>query len=249
MSEKVTVVIPAHNEEGHIEAVLLPLKQWQKQGPERHLVVVNDGSTDKTVEIARKAGVHVIDSHPKGENLGKGEAVKAGALHAKKNGSEIVVTLDADLKGLKPKAVNQLIKGLGGHHMAIAPSEEVYNYSKEFSGQRAIRLKALEPWFNNNPKWKKMLQGYGLESGLNYCIRNSRILENPVFQAHKAFRKTGDGDRQMEEYGETRKHIMARQSAARMIQALRIAGLRERAREHLERFKKRHGYPGRRKKK
>ena len=58
-----------------------------------HVIVVDDGSTDDTAEIARIAGADVI-IHSK--NRGKGEAFKTGFHAACQNGTKIIVTIDAD---------------------------------------------------------------------------------------------------------------------------------------------------------
>ena len=84
---KVSVVLPAKNESGAIEATIskiLNLKLIDE------VLVVNDGSTDNTAELAQKAGARVI-SHP--YSKGNGAAIKTGARNAS---GEIIVFMDAD---------------------------------------------------------------------------------------------------------------------------------------------------------
>jgi len=87
----VSVVIPAYNEEG---AILDGLRETQAiltgLEIETELIVINDGSTDRTAEIARDAGFRVLDQP---ENRGYGAALKAGIEAAK---FEIIVITDAD---------------------------------------------------------------------------------------------------------------------------------------------------------
>ncbi len=95
-------VIPAYNEEQTIKEVILRVK---KQGliP----IVVDDGSKDKTYEIARKYAI--VLRHEK--NKGKGNALKTGISYALENGAEKIVLIDADLQHL-PEESHRLIKKL-----------------------------------------------------------------------------------------------------------------------------------------
>jgi glycosyltransferase involved in cell wall biosynthesis len=85
----VSVVIPAYNEEEGIEKVLTELKSLDL-GKNSEIIVVDDGSTDKTFARASIQGVKVIRHE---QNLGYGAALKTGIRHAK-NG--IIVIIDAD---------------------------------------------------------------------------------------------------------------------------------------------------------
>ena len=85
---KVMALIPALNAEGTLPSVLLGvLEQLQD------VVVVDDGSTDRTGDVARAHGVTVLRH---AVNRGKGGALKTGFAHALENGFDAVITLDAD---------------------------------------------------------------------------------------------------------------------------------------------------------
>jgi len=84
----ITAIIPAFDEEISIGTMVLKTKKYTD-----HVIVVDDGSTDDTAEIARLAGADVI-SHLK--NMGKGQALKTGFNIAKQNGTKVIVTIDAD---------------------------------------------------------------------------------------------------------------------------------------------------------
>jgi glycosyltransferase involved in cell wall biosynthesis len=87
MPEPIVAVIPAHDEETRIGRVVV--------GVAAHLpvIVVDDGSRDRTAEVAAGAGATVIRQSP---NQGKGAALRSGFRHAMADGCEAVVTLDAD---------------------------------------------------------------------------------------------------------------------------------------------------------
>ena len=85
---QVSVIIPTLNEEEFIEKCLLGLLH-QKKSP-LEIIVVDGGSTDNTIKIARKMGVKTI-SKP---NIGTGIARNIGALEAK---GDILAFIDADV--------------------------------------------------------------------------------------------------------------------------------------------------------
>ena len=85
---KITVGIPAYNEEKNIAKIIVKLKKMVDQ-----ILVCDDGSTDSTCAIAESLGAIVI-KHPK--NLGYGSAIRSIFLKARKINSEILVTIDAD---------------------------------------------------------------------------------------------------------------------------------------------------------
>ena len=83
------VVIPSYNNDRYIEKVLLDVLKYCKD-----VIVVNDGSTDSTLEIlAKYETVHVV-TFPK--NKGKGEALRSGLKYALDKGYRYVLTLDSD---------------------------------------------------------------------------------------------------------------------------------------------------------
>lgn len=89
---KLYVVVPAYNEEETIGRVLSGVK---KAAPEARVIVVDDGSRDKTGAAARKHGAevctHII-------NRGLGAALGTGIDCALQEGADIIVTFDADLQ-------------------------------------------------------------------------------------------------------------------------------------------------------
>lgn len=88
MSGKVVAVVPAFNEELAIGSVVLETKKHVEE-----VIVVDDGSTDKTAEIARLAGAIVLRLD---HNYGKAQALMKGFDLARKNGFTAGVMLDGD---------------------------------------------------------------------------------------------------------------------------------------------------------
>ncbi|MFA4845270.1 MAG: glycosyltransferase family 2 protein [Patescibacteria group bacterium] len=85
---KVFAIIPAYNEQATIAEVLQKTKPFVDG-----MIVVNDGSTDRTADIARGQGA-ILVSHV--INRGLGAAIGTGFETAKRFGADVVVTLDAD---------------------------------------------------------------------------------------------------------------------------------------------------------
>ncbi len=105
-SQNITVVIPAYNEEVSIGSIVLLTKLYAD-----NVVVVDDGSTDRTAEVARKAGAQVI---VQGTSKGKAESLKTGFTAANDLGADIIVTMDSDGQHNPadiPKLVAPIIKG------------------------------------------------------------------------------------------------------------------------------------------
>ena len=87
---KKLVIIPAYNEE---ESILETVRDIRKNAADFDYVVINDCSKDRTLEICRANGIHVLDLPV---NLGIGGAVQTGYLYALKNGYDIAVQVDGD---------------------------------------------------------------------------------------------------------------------------------------------------------
>jgi glycosyltransferase involved in cell wall biosynthesis len=109
----VSVVIPAFDEEGAIEeSVRSVLSVMGDSGVDFELIVVDDGSSDRTGELSEAAGAQVLTLP---ENRGYGAALKAGIARAK---HEIIVITDAD--GTYPaESIPVLLENLGEYDMVV----------------------------------------------------------------------------------------------------------------------------------
>jgi glycosyltransferase involved in cell wall biosynthesis len=154
---KVLIVMPAYNEERSIGNVLEGLRRegW------KNVIVVDDGSRDRTQQVARAKGALVLRHE---QNLGLGAALRTGLNKARELKAERVVTFDADGQH-DPKAVKMLLRSLQNCDLVIgqrwfvdAPlHKRVGNFVLNFitrllggtltdsqSGLRALNRRALE---------------------------------------------------------------------------------------------------------
>jgi glycosyltransferase involved in cell wall biosynthesis len=103
----VLIVIPAYREERTIGQVVSAIRETFPYD----VLVVNDGSPDRTSDVAREAGATVLDLPC---NLGIGGAVQTGFLYARDRGYDIVVRIDGDGQheiGDIPKVLEPLLAG------------------------------------------------------------------------------------------------------------------------------------------
>ena len=83
-------IVPALNEEGSVGRVI---EELHRIDPGLEIVVVDDGSTDRTAQVARARGAHVLRLP---FNLGIGGAVQTGFQYAWENGFDLAVRVDGD---------------------------------------------------------------------------------------------------------------------------------------------------------
>ncbi|NLY89804.1 MAG: glycosyltransferase family 2 protein [Firmicutes bacterium] len=172
----VAVVIPAFNEERTVARVIRAVRN----SPEiSQIVVVNDGSTDRTAEIARKAGAEVIDLPV---NMGKGAAVAKG-VEATTAG--IILLLDADLIGLRASHIQALLQPLlqdeadmtvGVFTDGRKATDLSQRLTPFLSGQRAVKREILEAITDLKSS------GFGMEVSLSRFARqeNLRVFYIPL---------------------------------------------------------------------
>ena len=104
--QHITAILPAYEEEVSIGSIVLLTRLYADK-----VIVVDDGSTDRTADIARKAGAEVIVHET---NKGKGTALKTGFVAAVEMGADVIVTMDSDAQHNPadiPKLTAPIIKG------------------------------------------------------------------------------------------------------------------------------------------
>jgi glycosyltransferase involved in cell wall biosynthesis len=109
IEERTSILIPAFGEEKSIATLIDSIKRL---GPWKEILVVDDGSTDRTAESARAAGAQVI-RHP--YNKGNGAAVKTAVRAAS---GEFIVLLDADGQH-PPEEIAKLTEKLGAYDLVV----------------------------------------------------------------------------------------------------------------------------------
>ncbi len=122
----VTIIIPAYNEEASIARTIQSALELEYPKDKIEIIVVNDGSKDKTYEIAKKfemaRGIRVkVLTKPNG---GKGSALNFGIKHSK---SEIIVTMDAD-SFARPDSLRRMVGYFYSKDvMSVTPAMGVHN--------------------------------------------------------------------------------------------------------------------------
>jgi glycosyltransferase involved in cell wall biosynthesis len=106
---KVSVIIPVYNEENSIGNLISNIMSLF---PHFELIVINDGSTDNTAEMAAGAGAAVF-SHP--YNIGNGAAIKSGIRRAT---GDIFVFMDGDGQH-NPKDISKLLDHIAAYDMVV----------------------------------------------------------------------------------------------------------------------------------
>ncbi len=166
---KTTAIIAAYNEEKTIGPILDVLRASPVVD---QIVVVSDGSTDRTVEIARSKGAEVVELL---HNIGKGGALYKGLEYIR---SDVVLLLDADLIGLNEKHVETLVAPVlsGEADVVIGVFDEgrlatdlAQKIAPFLSGQRAIRTDILQ----NIPDME--VARYGVEVAINRYVRKNGV--------------------------------------------------------------------------
>lgn len=122
------IIMPAHNEAGNLTQVIPAVGAAV---PDYDLLVVNDGSTDRTAAVAKDLGAAVV-SLP--VNLGYGGAVQTGFRYAVRHGYDLAVVMDAD---------GQHDPGsIGGLAAVVASDQADVAVGSRFQGEMAYR----QPW-------------------------------------------------------------------------------------------------------
>lgn len=193
MQQRVTVIIPAYNEEKRIYSTISNLLDCDSN---IRIIVVDDGSKDDTAALSQKAGAKTIRLI---ENKGKGNALNVG-LESVNNG--IVVFLDADvcetsgevLKLIEPIRKNEadftigkfppstkpggfgLVKRLAKYGVKLLTGEEI---DSTLSGQRAFKYEAIKDC--------KIADGFGAELAITVDLlrKKFRLKEVEVNMIHR----------------------------------------------------------------
>ena len=141
--KEIWAVIPAYNEERNIASIIKKAKKYVG-----NVVLVDDGSKDKTAQFGKEAGAIVLRHIV---NLGKGSALKTGCDFAVKNGAKFIIVLDADAQH-NPDDIPRLGEKLENNDI-------VFSYRK-LSGKMPLVLR-FGNWFISSAA--KLLYGINLK--------------------------------------------------------------------------------------
>ena len=130
--DRVLVILPAWNEQEALPAVLDDL---QTALPTVDILVVNDGSTDRTGEVARRGRTMVLDLPI---NLGVGGAMRAGYKFAWREGYDVAIQLDADGQH-DPREVPTLLAAMMSEQADVV-------IGARFAGEGAYSVRGPRRW-------------------------------------------------------------------------------------------------------
>lgn len=131
---RVICVIPAFNEEDVIHDVVKSAKRYCDR-----VIVVDDGSSDKTAELARKGGAIVV-RHP--FNLGVGISISTGVSIALSENADVIVTMDADGQH-KPDDMPKLIEPIKNKKADLVIGSRFLSGAREMPILRRLGNKML----------------------------------------------------------------------------------------------------------
>ena len=202
---RVVVAVPAFNEERFLENVLLDILQYVDK---KDVLVIDDGSTDRTLDIIHRVGVESICHNI---NRGKGAALIAAYRYAIRNRYDWIITLDGDgqhppsfipdfLKEIGSNSHADVILGNRSDRFVNMPFPRILSngitsvilslcsggplFHDSQCGFRAIRVSSLKPgWYKN--------KGFQLESEMLIKLgrsgkRFSEISISTVYGAQKS---------------------------------------------------------------
>lgn len=116
----VSVIIPAFNEGESIGQIIRQINQLY---PNYEIIVVNDGSTDHTAEVAKEAGA-IVYTHP--YNIGNGAAIKSGIRIAS---GDVLVLMDGDGQH-HPSDIQKIVEFLPEYDMVVGARSRGHHASR-----------------------------------------------------------------------------------------------------------------------
>ncbi len=179
---RVTAIVPAWNEEKTIADVIHPLLASEYI---EEVIVVSDGSTDRTCEVAKAAGARVYAFE---KNQGKGQAMLYGVSQTN---ASVIGFFDADLKGFTKEHVEQLVLPVlsGDRVMNVGLRDKGFGFTQIalhlplIGGERVMERRVIEGIC------PKLLKGFMVEASLNYYCRSRGYVYGAVVLKHISIRR------------------------------------------------------------
>lgn len=206
---KLVVLIPAYNEQANISKAVMSIPRKIMGIEKVEILVVNDGSTDNTIDYAMNGGADKIVSHKR--NSGVGAAFMTGVRNAILMNADIVVTVDADSQ-FDPSQIPELIVPILNHQADVVIGSRFHkNIPKNIPRVKLLGNKIFSRLvsFVVGQKFTDTqtgLRAYSKEALLNISVVNEftytqevlidlkfkglRIVEVPVFVRYDDSRKS-----------------------------------------------------------
>lgn len=133
---KIFIQIPCYNEENQIENAIKEIrKNLDHKKYNYEIVIIDDGCTDKTLEIVKKNNIEKIISFKR--NMGLGYAFNKGRIFALQNNADILINTDADNQ-YKPEYISELIEHLKISKTDIVVGVRQFDEIKHFSKMKKL---------------------------------------------------------------------------------------------------------------
>ncbi len=185
---KTTAILPIFNEEKTVAKVLSVLLKSKLLN---EIIVVDDASTDNSLNIIKSFKSSKLKTIHLEENLGKSGAVK---IAVKKTRSDILFFCDGDLHDFKLRHIKKLLKPLqkdrrsmtvGIRDRGIIHNIFVKKFGPLIAGERAVPRKIFEEVIEH-----PLMKDYAMEFVLNdYCVKNSIPIKRMILQGVKQTNK------------------------------------------------------------
>jgi len=185
---KLVIQIPCLNEEETLPATLATIPHTIPGIDIIELLIIDDGSTDRTIEIARQHGVHHVVRHVR--NKGLAEAFQSGIDASLRLGADIIVNTDGDNQ-YPQEAIPQLVAPILEHRADIVIGDRQTDTIEHFSPAKKV-LQKFGSWVvrkgsgTNVPDAPSGFRAYSREAALrlNVVTKHSYTLET-IIQAGK----------------------------------------------------------------
>lgn len=128
------LIIPVYNSSAYLEELI---ERLAGQFDSEHILFLNDGSTDGSLEIFKKSNSHYLSFD---KNRGKGAVLIEGFNYAIKHKYDYVITMDSDLQH-RPEEIPRFIDRAGGVGIVVG--------NREISGSNMPPLRRLSNWLTS----------------------------------------------------------------------------------------------------
>lgn len=186
---KVFVQVPCLNEEATLPLVLESIPKKIKNVDSIEILIIDDGSSDKTIEVAKKYGVKHFVKHTR--NMGLARSFRDGIDYALRNGADIVVNTDGDNQYPQEKIgdmVRPILDGEADMVIADRQVQSIQHFSKGKKIMQAFGTKILNSAAGTKvPDAPSGFRAYSREAAfqLNVITRFSYTMETLIQAGNK----------------------------------------------------------------